>query len=154
MKTVDLLFLKSTGVFLGEIPQETDKSKLDLTNFLVKTVDIDPIRGDYWYGDFATGEIRSKADKPLITESYIRYNTNVTVLDRFPIHTQINIILDMLARSNIEKTPEFIELKDYLDTVRSQYQEQKQVYANNTEAYTWVSLEEEKEMALKRQTLE
>lgn len=154
MKTVDLLFLKSTGVYLGEIPQDTDKSKLDLTNFLVKTVDIDPTRGDYWYGDFATGEIRSKADKPLITESYIRYNTNITVLEKFPIHTQLNIIIDMLAQSNIEKTPKFTELKEYLDVVRAQYQEQKQAYENNTEAYTWISLEEEKEIAKKRQNLE
>ena len=154
MKTVELLFLKSTGVYLGEIGDDVDKSKLDLSEFLTRTVELDPSRGDYWYGDYATGEIRSKAEKPLITESYVRYNTNVTVLERYPVHTQINIIIDLLAQSDIQKTPEFVELKNYLDTVRAQYREQKQAYASNPAAYTWISLEEEEEIARKRQTLE
>jgi hypothetical protein len=142
-QTRELLFIKSTGTLIGELTADNDRSKLDLEKFETKEVEFDEEKGEYWYGDYSTGEVRARIDKPVITESHIRYNTNVEVLSKYPIHTQLNIIIDMLAQMDIEKTEKFIELKEFLDLARVNYQEQKSAYASNPEAYTWVSLEEE-----------
>lgn len=142
-QTRELLFIKSTGALIGELTTDNDRSKLDLEKFETKVVEFDDEKGEYWYGDYSTGEVRARIDKPVITESHIRYNTNVEVLSKYPIHTQLNIIIDMLAQSDIEKTEKFVELKEFLDLARVNYQEQKSAYAGNPEAYTWVSLEEE-----------
>jgi hypothetical protein len=150
----ELLFLKSTGVFIGEITEDNDKSKLDLTKFDTKIVELDDSLGEYWYGDFATGEVRSRVDKPAITESYVRYTTNVSILNKYPIHAQLNIIIDMLAQSDIPKTEKFIDLKEFLDTARATHQEQIAAYASNPDAYTWVSLEEEQATTNKKLNLE
>jgi hypothetical protein len=150
----ELLFLKSTGVLIGEITSDNDRSKLDLTKFDTKVVDIDESLGEYWYGDFSTGEIRARSEKPVITESYVRYTTNTTVLQRYPIHTQLNIIIDMLDQSGIPKTEKFSELKEYLDLIRSNHQEQIESYSTNPAAYTWVSLDEENETISKKLNLE
>jgi hypothetical protein len=60
----------------------------------------------------------------------------------------------MLAQSDIPKTEKFIEMKEFLDTIKSTHQEQIAAYSTNTNAYTWVSLEEEKNTTSKKLNLE
>jgi hypothetical protein len=141
----ELLFLKSNGVLIGELTDQVDRSKLDLTQFLTKIVEFDDEAGDYWYGDYTTGEVRSRLDKPVITESYVRYNTNLTILERYPIHKQLSIIIDLLAQSDIEKTEDFNQLKEFLDIERQKHSDQISAYASNSEAYTWISWDEEQQ---------
>jgi hypothetical protein len=45
-------------------------------------------------------------------------------------------------------------MKEFLDTIRSTHQEQIAAYSTNTNAYTWVSLEEEKTTTSKKLNLE
>lgn len=150
----DLLFLKNTGVLIGEIHDETDRESLNLEKFVVKSVEFDTELGEYWYGDHDTGEIRSRVEKPVVTESYVKYDTNLTIVGEYPVHKQLNIIVDMLNKSSVEKTPEFLAMKEFIDTVRSNYQEQVAAYANNPEGYTWISEEEELEMLDKKRRFE
>ena len=150
----ELLFLKSTGVLIGEITDDLDKSKLDLSQFETKVVDIDSESGEYWHGDFATGEVKSMAEKLLVVESMMRYNANVAVLDKYPIHTQLNTIIDMLALSDIPKTEKFVELKEYLDLIRAEYQTKVTEFSSKPDTYTWISLDEEKEIQNKKSNLE
>lgn len=150
----DLLFLKNTGVLIGEIHDETDRESLNLEKFVVKAVEFDNELGEYWYGDYETGEIRSRVEKPVITESYVKYDTNLTIVGEYPIHKQLNIIIDMLSKSSVEKTPEFLAMKEFIDTVRLNYQEQIAAYANNPAGYTWISEQEELEMLDKKRRFE
>jgi hypothetical protein len=149
-RTIELLFLKSTGVLIGEVPEGIEQSKLDLTNFDTKVVELDESAGEYWYGDFITGEVRSAVEKPVITEADLRYSTNIFVLEKFPVHTQLSIIIDMLDQSEIAKTEKFIELKSFLDSARATHQATIESYSNNSAEYTWVSLEEEKQLIQKK----
>lgn len=153
-KSRDLLFIKNTGVLIGEITPDTDTQSLNLDNFVIKTVELDEDLGDYWYGDYATGEVRSRSDKPVITESYVKYNTNVSILNEYPIHKQLNILIDVINNSDLPKTPEFIAMKEFLDSARANHQEQIQAYGSNPNAYTFVSEEEEKEIIAKKQNFE
>lgn len=138
-----LLFVKNTGVLIGEITDEMDLSVMNLDSFRVKDVEIDVSAGEYWFGDYATGRVMSSNDKPLVTESELRYNTNLKILTAFPIHTQLSIVIDMLDKIATEKTPEFVELKAFLDKERALHKEKVQTYANNPEAYVWLSQEAE-----------
>jgi uncharacterized protein YlxP (DUF503 family) len=149
----NLLFIKSTGTLIGEIPQDTDSSQLNLDKFLIKTVEIDDEAGDYWYGDYSTGEVRSRSDKPVLTESYVKYNTNVTVLKEYPIHKQLNIIIDMLDKNSAVKTDEFIAMKEFIDAARNQHAEQVQAYASNPDAYTWINEDQEQAILAQKQKL-
>lgn len=145
-----LLFLKSTGVLIGEITVDTDTSILDLTQFLVKEVAISEENEEYWYGDYISGEIKSRIDKCVITESAIKYSTNTKIISKYPIHNQIDIIIDMLANSDLEKTPEFSQLKTYLETEIQMHKDKIQVYSDNPEAYVWISAEAEQQENAKK----
>ena len=150
----DLLFLKNTGVLIGEIPLETDRASLNLEKFVVKTVEFDEEMGEFWHGDYETGMIKSRIGKPVVTESYIKFDTNQTILTEYPIHKQLNILIDMLAASGITKTPEFTAMKDFIDSARANHQEQIASYSSNPDAYTWISQEEELDIMDKKRRFE
>lgn len=145
----NLLFSKSTGVLIGELTADTDTSVMDLSKFNVKQVNIDDDH-EYWNGDFATGQILSRLDRPVVTESSLKYATNLKVLREYSIHKQLNIIIDMLNRSSIENTPEFTEMKAFLDLMRTQHEEKKAVFASDASTYVWVSEEEEQALIAKK----
>jgi len=145
-----LLFLKSTGVLIGEITEDTDTSVMDLSQFYVKDVEFDVANEEYWYGDYHSGKVRSRNDKAVISESMVRYSTNVKIISKYPIHSQIDIIIDMLAKSNLEKTPEFLELKQYLDAEIHKHNEKVKAFSSNPEAYVWISSEEEQQENAKK----
>lgn len=142
-QTRTLLFLKSTGVLIGEISADTDQSALDLTHFYVKTISMADDGSEFWQGDYYTGGIQRRNDRPIVTESMLKYNTNVKILTEYPVHTQINIIIDMLRNSGLPRTAEFDELCDYLDTVRNEHRQKVATYSSNPEAYVWYSYEQE-----------
>ena len=43
----NLLFIKSNGSLIGEIPEGTDLSSFNLDKFVLKTVELDEEAGDY-----------------------------------------------------------------------------------------------------------
>lgn len=151
-ETTNLLFLKSTGAFIGQLTDDVDTSVLDLTKFAIKPVDLDVNEGEYWYGDLFNGEVRSRAVKPVITEQFLRYQTNTKILKQYPIHTQLNILLDMIDKNATVKTPEFEEFKAFLDMLRTSHNEKKAYYSSNPDSYTWVSAEEEAAMEEAKRT--
>ncbi len=144
-----LLFLKSTGAVIGEITDDTDASVLDLTKFMIKPVEMDSDT-EYWFGDFSSGKVMSKIEKPMITEAMVKYTSNVKALSEYPIHKQLNILIDMLDKSSIEKTVEFQKMKEFLDTIRQEHNEKVSFYANNPETYTWLSEKDEIDMNSKK----
>lgn len=140
---VKLLFIKSNGAFIGQLTDETDTSVLDLSSFIVKDVDLDVDNGDFWYGDCFTGEVRSRAEKPVVTESFLRYKTNLNILKDYPVHAQLNILIDMIDANSSVKTAEFEEFKVFLKQMRDTHNEKIAYYSSNPEIYTWMSQEEE-----------
>jgi hypothetical protein len=145
-----LLFLKSTGVLIGEITEDTDVSVMDLSQFYVKDVTFDIANEEYWYGDYSTGEVRSRNDKAVVIESVVKYSTNTKIISKYPIHNQIDIIIDMLAKSNLEKTPEFLELKTYLDVEIQKHKDKLQAFASNSDASVLLSAEDEQQENAKK----
>jgi hypothetical protein len=149
-ETRKLLFLKSTGVLIGEITADTDESVMDFSKFYIKEVGIDSTKQEYWSGDYATGQVLSKLDKPIITESVLNYSTNLKVLETYSIHKQLNILVDMIDKNASEKTPEFVAMRDFLKAARQEHLQKIQAYSSNPEAYIWVSKEQEEAMLSKK----
>ena len=145
-----LLFLRSTGVLIGEVTADTDESVLDLSKFYVREVSIDAGNQEYWSGDYATGRVMSRLDKPVVTESTLNYATNLKVLETYSIHKQLNILVDMLDKNATEKTSEFVAMRDFLKAVRHEHLQKVQAYSSNSEAYTWISKEQEEAMLSKK----
>lgn len=149
-QTRELLFLKDGGVLIGEITPEMDKNILNLEKFETLIVDIDVEAGEYWYGDFATGEVRSKSEKPIVRETIAKYHTNYKILEKYSIHKQINIIIECIQNSSMEKTPAFVEMVDYL-TKAVDYHKNKMAAYQDPDLYTYISEAEEQEEILKKQ---
>lgn len=148
-----LLFSKSNGVLIAELDSSTPTSGLDLRHFNVKTITLDEEAGEYWYGDFTNGEVRSRDDKPIIQESWLKYQTNVKILERYPIHAQLNTIIDMIDLNFTEKTPEWTEFKAFLDRMKNEHHEQISAYSLQPDVYTYISEEDEILNAKKRSDL-
>lgn len=143
-KTIrELLFVKTTGALIGEITAEMDTSVMDLSQFHTKSVEIDEELGQYWSGDYNTGSVQSRFEKPVIVESQVKYYTNLKALEQYPIHKQLNVIIDMLDKSDLQKTEEFVKMKEFLESVRDEHQEKIVAYSSNPDVYTWVSIEDE-----------
>lgn len=138
-ETRKLLFLKTTGVLIGEITPDTDESALDLTQFNTKIISIDPAN-EFWYGDYATGEIKSRIDKPVIHESILKYNTNLKILKEYPIHSQLSIIIDLLESTSLPKTQEFTTMHEFITAARAEHAEKVQVFSSTPDAYIWRSV--------------
>lgn len=134
-----LLFLKSTGAMIGEITHDTDVSVLDLTQFNTRVILIDEDT-EFWQGDYASGKITSKLDRPIVSEAVLKYNTNVQILSEYPIHSQLSIIVDMLAATDLPKTSEFVALHAFLAEVRAEYKEKVRIYSSTPDTYIWRSV--------------
>lgn len=138
-----LIFLKSTGILIGEITEETDESLLDLTQFNVREVQLNEELSEYWHGDYETGTVKSRLDKPVMVESVVKYSTNTKILTTYPIHNQVNIIIDMLKQSGIPQTADFTNMVAYLDAEIQKHKDKIASYSSNSDAYVWVSSAEE-----------
>ena len=114
---------------------------LDLTKFKVKEVDFDNTT-HYWDGDHDTGSVKPMHDKTIVTETMVNYNANLRVLEEFPLHKQLNIIIGMLDQSDIPNTEQFTKLKDHVKAVKEETKEQKKVYAEDP-AFEYVSMADE-----------
>lgn len=148
-----LLFSKANGVLIGELDGDSAISGLDLSIMDIKTVEMDGELGEYWYGDYQTGEVRAREDKPLIAESWLKYQTNLKILNAYPIHTQLNLLIDLIDANASIKTSEWEEFKAFLGRMRKEHNDQVEVYRSNPDVYTYVSEEEEKINAQKRADL-
>jgi hypothetical protein len=142
-KNRKLLFLKSTNALIGEITDLTPMDVYDLTKFNTLDVEIDEAAGEYFYGTYDQWEIRNRELNPVVTETMVKYLTNVKILNVYPIHKQLNILINVLKNNqSIIKTDEFNEMIEFLDAQKQEHQLKIASYSN-TEMFHWVSAEEE-----------
>lgn len=143
LETKHLIFIKPSGKLIAMMPEDTDISTIDRTKFDIKTLEFDAYAGQYYHGDYQTGDIKSKADKPLVNESTLKYNTNVKILNEYSIHKQLSIIIDMLDKSDIPNTDEFTTMVDFINSAVSNLKEKTKVYKDNPNTYTFVSKDDD-----------
>ena len=140
------LFNAKNGAFTANLTETLKENQfimdsLDLTKFKVKEVEFDNTT-HYWEGDYNTGSVKPMHDKTIVKESEVNYNANLRVLEEFPLHKQLNIIIDMLDKSKITNTKKFEKLRDHIKAIKEETKEQKKVYAKDS-AFEYVTIKEE-----------
>ena len=153
---LNLMFSKPNGILMGVLTKEMEEDpRIDeRAVFLIKEVEID-VDTQYYDGDYETGSVKPKEEKPVIRQSELIYGANAKIVKKFPIHKQINIIIEMLNQSELPNTPRFEELRDYIDRYRKEVKEQIEIYSSDPDTYDYISVADElKQDALKTDALE
>jgi hypothetical protein len=156
MERKTFLFNAKNGVFTADL---TDTLKttpdvmnsLDLSKFKIKEVDFDNTT-HYWDGDYDTGSVKPMHDKQIIYERAVNTSANVRVLEKWPLHKQINALIEMLDQADIPNTPKITELKEHIEAIKQETIEMKKVYEED-DAYEYIKVADEIAKAEKLQDL-
>ena len=156
MERQTFLFNAKNGVFTADLTETLKATpdvmdSLDLSKFKVKEVDFDNTT-HYWEGDYDTGSVKPMHDKQIIYERAVNTSANVRVLEKWPLHKQINAIIEMLDAADIPNTPKITELKAHIDTIKQETIEMKKVYEED-DAYEYIKVADEIAKADKIQDL-
>ena len=146
MEKKTFLFNAKNGVFTADL---TDTLKttpdvmdsLDLSKFKVKEVEFDNTT-HYWEGDYDTGSVKPMHDKQIIYERAVNTSANIRVLEKWPLHKQINALIEMLDQADIPNTPKITELKEHIETIKQETIEMKKVYEQD-DAYEYIKVADE-----------
>ena len=150
-----LMFNASNGNLVGAIPSGMDTFGLDPNEVKVKIVEYDPETHVY-YGDYETGSIQSISnldtapDAVVIDEEMLNLDVKNDIEHVYPLHKQLNIMLDMLDKSSIPNTEEFSQMRDYIKDQVDRNTARKEAFKSNTKSYKFVSREDMQKSRRKR----
>ena len=139
-----LMFNAKNGALIGAVPSGVSTFGLDPDEIKIKTVKYDPDVYAY-IGNYADGELKKISevdqapDAVVIDEEMLNNELKQDILHAYPIHKQLNIIIDMLNQSSVPNTPEFREMKDFVDDLRAKNKSRKEAFKSNTKSYKFVS---------------
>lgn len=143
----NLMFNAKTGVLIGALPESTPIANLNLTKFKFKEVEVDPIN-EFWDGDYDTGKVKSVDEKPRFSEQGVKVQSGEAIVTAYPVHKQMNIIMDMLNKSDVANTPEFTAMMDYIGEQREATKLKIKQY-KESDAFDYVSEDDIIEFAKK-----
>ena len=141
---INLMFSKPNGIFMGVLTKEMEEDQRvdERAVFYIKEVEMD-VDLEWYDGDYETGSVKPMDDRPTIRERELVYGANMKVLQKFPVHKQINIIIEMLNQSEVPNTPRFDELRDRIARYSKEVKEQIAIYKSDPETYRFISTAEE-----------
>ena len=156
MERKTFLFNAKNGVFTADLTETLKTTpdvmnSLDLSKFKIKEVDFDNTT-HYWDGYYDTGSVKPMHDKQIIYERAVNTSANVRVLEKWPLHKQINALIEMLEQADIPNTPKITELKEHIEAIKQETIEMKKVYEED-DAYEYIKVADEIAKAEKLQDL-
>ena len=156
MEKKTFLFNAKNGVMVADLTETLKDTpdvmqNLDVSKFKIKEVEFDNTT-HYWDGDYDTGSVKPMHDKPIIYERAVNASANMRVLEKWPLHKQINAIIEMLDAAEIPNTPKITELKAHIDTIKEETKQMKKVYEDD-DAYVYIKIADEIAKAEKLQDL-
>ncbi len=156
MEKKTFLFNAKNGVMVADLTETLKDTpdvmqNLDVSKFKIKEVEFDNTT-HYWDGDHDTGSVKPMHDKPIIYERAVNASANMRVLEKWPLHKQINAIIEMLDAAEIPNTPKITELKAHIDTIKEETKQMKKVYEDD-DAYVYIKIADEIAKAEKIQDL-
>jgi hypothetical protein len=135
--TQQIVIFDKTGSHAISVMDYSEQFATNLSNTGVKyrVENIGP--EEYFWGDFATGQVYDKHEKPLIDELAIDTIINKEILVKYPVHAQLNIIADCIEKAGIPLTDDFVEMRDFIKQKVENHNTAKQVYQENPEIYAF-----------------
>jgi hypothetical protein len=145
IKSMVLMFNKSNGELIGDLPPEQKIRGLNGNEVMTKVVEYDPSThvyiGTYHEGKVvAIDDIRAD-DVPVIDEEILNLNVKGNIEGEYPLHKQLNIMMEMLNNSSISNTEEFQKMYDYIKDERERNKARKDVYKSTESSYIFISKE-------------
>jgi len=157
METVETLtpqiaygvFNKHNGVlFCFESDKETAYS-YSPNNFIIKEIELLP--GQYYFGDYETGQVYFEEDKPLVREDEVQQKYHLDIVQTYPIIEQLNIIVEVLNNNkDIVKTDSFNEMAKFLKSKKLRYEQSLKATKENKHCFNFISIKELQELNKKR----
>lgn len=156
MEKKTFLFNAKNGVMVADLTETLKDTpdvmqNLDVSKFKIKEVEFDNTT-HYWDGDHDTGSVKPMHDKPVIYERAVNASANMRVLEKWPLHKQINAIIEMLDAADIPNTPKITELKAHIDAIKEETKQMKKTYEDD-DAYVYIKIADEIAKAEKIQDL-
>ena len=134
-----MMFNAKNGALLGHLPKGMSTFGLNPDEVKIKTVEYDPDT-EIFIGTLTEGGVKKIADvdegKAFIDEEVLNANTADGIVQKYPMHKQLNIIIDMLDKCDYPNTPEFAEMVAYIKDLRERNKASKQVY-KESDAYVY-----------------
>ena len=84
----------------------------------------------------------------MLNESIVNAQTTDTIESKYPLHKQLNIIMDMLNKSDMPNTQEFADMIKHINDTVEGSKLKKKTYLES-DAYHYETEEEAKEKAKK-----
>jgi len=144
---IRLMFNVSNGAVIGAIPDGVSTGGLNPNEINIKTLEYDPDT-EVYVGTFEKGSIKKikdidpAPDAAIIDEEMLNNETKEDLQHVYPLHRQLNIIIDMLNQSSIPNTKEFTEMKAFIDDLRAKNKARKDAYKANPDSYKFISRHE------------
>lgn len=138
-KNYVLLFNAQTGAFIGEVEDNElfDSSSLG-ENIKYKKISLKD--GEFWYGDYDDGAIYNNTEKRIVCQVALRDKTLNTILQKYEIFDQLNIIRKQLEKiSGKNCTNEFKEMNDFIKETIEVYKAEKEAYSSDDGVFIWES---------------
>ena len=145
-----IIFNKITGALVAKMIG----SHMDLVNTTYckgKLLSYNPDTHEY-VGDYDTGSVKPMHDKQIIYERAVNTSANIRVLEKWPLHKQINALIEMLDQADIPNTPKITELKEHIEAIKQETIHMKKVYEED-DAYEYIKVADEIAKADKLQDL-
>jgi len=158
VEKITLMFNRggSKGI-IGALPKTMDRSVLDLSEIYLMDLEYDP-EVKVWIGSYDTGSLKNINDiattEQIIEEDILDQNVADLIANDYPLYKQLNIIIDMLNKSDVPNTPEFTAMMEYIKDQRDRNNARKEVYKQDGTPYVFVSKEELQQSVKKRLNLD
>jgi len=142
-----IMFNANNGELIGALPPGTDTFGFDPNQVKIKTVKYDP-ETEVYIGTYDNGKIEKiknlekNPDAVYIDEEMLNEELKADLVHVYPVHRQLNIIIDMLNNSDIPNTPEFAEMCNFIKDLRDKNKVRKEAFKNNPNSYVFVSKED------------
>jgi len=131
------MFNAKNGALLGHLPKGMDTFGLDPDEVKIKTVEYDPDT-EMYIGTLTEGGVKKIADlddgKAFIDEEVLNAGIADEIHQKYPMHKQLNIIIDMLDKCDYPNTPEFAEMVAYIKDLREMNKARKEQF-KSSDAY-------------------
>lgn len=144
---IRLMFNANNGAVIGAVPSGMSTGGLNPNEVKIKSLEYDP-EVEVYFGDYETGSIQKiddldKApDAAIIDEEMLNIDVKNDIQHVYPLHRQLNIIMDMLDQSSIPNTPEFTEMREYIKDQIDRNTARKEAFKSNPGSYKFISRQE------------
>lgn len=150
-----LMFNASNGNLVGAIPSGMDTFGLDPNQVKVKVVEYDP-ETQVYFGDYDSGSVKNindldtAPDAAVIDEEMLNLDVKNDIQHVYPLHRQLNIMMDMLDKSSVPNTEEFTEMLNFIKDQIARNTARKEAFKSNPGSYKFVSRQEIQKSRRKR----